>query len=170
MLHWDRGEEHAFVEFPAADLGSFTGALTMEAEHGIKTYHALPHWKVWPDEPPVFTRLPSPSASSARGSEQDGARKVLPDDVINVHTCVEDRVGIERLEVEYRINDGPSTFEEIARGDGQLAIHGKAVFKLRGKVKDGDTFRWRLRASDNRRAWPRDRRLPMFRSVTWRPT
>ena len=95
VLHWDRGEEQAFVEFPAAELGSFTGTLTMEAEHGIKTIHSLPHWKVWPDEPPVFTRLPSPPASSAGWSEQNGADKALPDDVINVHTTVEDRVGVE---------------------------------------------------------------------------
>ena len=56
-----------------------------------------------------------------------------------------------RLEVEYRVNDGPSTFEVVAQGDGKPVLDGEAVFKLRGKVKDGDSLRWRLRASDNRR-------------------
>ncbi len=56
LLHWGPSKNEAFVELPATVVGTFSGTLLMEAEHGIMTEQALPHWKVWPDEPPVFTQ------------------------------------------------------------------------------------------------------------------
>ena len=51
---------------PAAQVGSYSATLVMEAEQGITTVRTLPHWKVWPDEAPVFTRLPQIAADLDR--------------------------------------------------------------------------------------------------------
>lgn len=150
-LQWGPTRQDAFVEFPAAEAGSFSGSLVMEAEHGIATVQALPRWRAWPDEAPVFTQLPQIPAPSAGWHEHDNARPAAPHDAIALRATVEDQVGIERLEVEYRVNDGRSLVEEMAKGDGKLVLHSETTFKLIGKVKEGDVVRFRLRAWDNRR-------------------
>src|SRR5205823_9442692 len=63
-------------------------------------------------------------------------------------------LGVDRVELEYRVNDGPPQFETIAEGQGRLKAEppqGEHAFKLGGKVKEGDVVLFRLRASDNRR-------------------
>jgi hypothetical protein len=147
----DSTQQGAIAVVPTAEVGTFQATLLMEAEHGITTVVALPHWKVWPDEAPVFTRLPHVPAPSAAWSEEDSARPATPRDTIALRATVEDQVGLERLEVEYRINDGASRFEEVAEGRGKLVLDGEAAFSLIGKVKEGDVVRFRLRALDNRR-------------------
>lgn len=149
-VHWGSARQEAWVEVPAAAIGIFGASLIMEAEHGITTVHTLPLWKVWPDEPPVFSQLPRVPAPSVGWSEHDQARTATPHEAIALPTTVEDLVGIDRLEVEYRVNNNPSCFEELAKGDGKLSLRSETPFPLLGKVKEGDLLRFRLRAWDNR--------------------
>lgn len=151
-LRWSEDKQSAHLLLPAGECGAYGGSIILEAEHGITTHHTLPHWKVWPDDAPVFTEMPKIAVSSASVTDPEIAGRVAPHDRVPLRATVEDLVGLDRLELEWRINDGPSQFELLAKGEGRLRISGDFAVKLLGKgLKEGDRFRYRLRASDNRR-------------------
>jgi hypothetical protein len=136
----------AVALLPAMAVGEYSLTLHTEAEHGITSRHELPALTVWGDEPPVFTQQPLPAGVAA-----DKAKPVAPNDVLRLKVVLQDKVGLGPAEVEYRVNDGPSCFEKIADGKGALTVSTEHRLALAGKVKDGDTFRFRIRAADNRR-------------------
>ncbi len=167
---------HALFAVPSLRPGAYDLRLTLEAEHGITTAYDLRPLTVRADEPPVFTMKPDIAGlkpSEARpgwriGADPTGARfnavrtgvaagdarEVTPGDTLPLKLAVEDTLGVDRVELEYRVNDGPPRFETVAEGAGRLKAEppgGAFEFKLAGKVRDGDVVLFRLRATDNRR-------------------
>jgi hypothetical protein len=172
-----KGERtEAYFVVPSLRPGAYDLRLVLDAEHGITTVNELRTLTVRADEPPVFTTRPDIAGlkpAEARADWQVGAdptggrfravrggfnlaqaREVAPTDTVKFKVAAEDTIGVERVELEYRINDGPAAFETVAAGKGRLKAEppqGEYGFKLAGKVKDGDVVFFRVKASDNRR-------------------
>lgn len=153
-VSWSQEKPEATVEILAGELGTFTGTLVLEAEHGIRTQVALPRWKVWGDEAPLFLERPSIPAS-AIGENLETSWQAAPHDPLRLRALLEDTVGLDRLEIEYRLGDGPVQTFLLGDAKDKLQLGVDTFFPLAGKVKDGDVFRFRLRAQDNRRL-PKD--------------
>jgi hypothetical protein len=166
----------AVFAVPSLGQGAYDLRLTLEAGHGITTAHELRTLTVRADEPPVFVTKPEVAGlrpTEARPDWQIGAdptganfsavrggfagehaRDVAPTDTLKLKLSAADTLGVDRVELEYRVNDGPPQFETVAEGKGRLKAEppqGEHAFKLSGKVKEGDVVLFRLRASDNRR-------------------
>jgi hypothetical protein len=162
----------ATAELPALAVGGYALVLHTEAEHHIGSTHELPPLSIWADAPPVFTERPRIAGLKDTEARKDWAvtadavgdhlkpvhaydtsraRQVTPDDVLRLKVAVEDKVGVARAEVEYRVNDGAAQYETIFDAKGTPSASAEYLFKLAGKVKDGDVVFYRVRAADNRR-------------------
>jgi hypothetical protein len=160
------------LQLPALAPGEYDLKLVLEAEHQIATAVDLRTLTVWPDEPPAFTELPRAAGGDATTVRADWAvaadplgdrfnlvrslsagaqaKTAAPDDVLSLKVAVEDKVGVDRAEVEYRVNHGPSRFETLFQAGGTQRGAADHAFRLGGKVKDGDVLLYRLKAADNR--------------------
>src|SRR5262249_28477766 len=95
---------------------------------------------VKPDLPPVVQKF--------TGREE--LKAVTPYEKIQMECALTDDVGIARAELEYRINNGDPIREPVKlTGTGRLEASSQTLFALDGKVKEGDTFTYRLRVEDN---------------------
>ncbi len=130
----------------ATQSGEMKGTLHAIDEHGFAFTLPLPSLRVRDDQPPRFRELLRVSGASP-GSKETVIR---PDDVLRVQTAVEDDEGLSRVEVEFRVNDGPAlTVPWLdAAGKRELKIDGEPP--LPRTLKSGDRLRFRLRAFDNR--------------------
>lgn len=142
-LAWSADRRAVDADVPALDPRTYSLRVTMEAEHQIATVRELGTLRVWADGPPRFIEVPRLLSTSAEETAS-------PDDILPLRVAVEDEVGVDRADVEYRINDGPIQQHEIFRAEGQRQAAREVRFHLAGKVKDGDRLQVRLRASDNR--------------------
>src|SRR5262249_4113129 len=96
-------------------------------------------------------RLSRPPAS-VKASGSDAVQMVQPYESMPVALDLADDVGVDTAAVEYRINDGASSFEPVPlQGRGTRKAGGQLAFPLSGKVKEGDTLQYRFKATDNRR-------------------
>jgi hypothetical protein len=160
-------------EMPALAKGEYEIRLHLEAEHNISTEVDLRTLRIWTDEPPAFTEVPKTPPSDATairagwaiqadplGNKFDATRlpaaivhgKVAtPDDTLRLKVAVEDKVGVDRGELEYRVNEGPSQFATMFQANGLPKGGADFAFALAGKVKDGDVVFYRLRSLDNRK-------------------
>jgi hypothetical protein len=130
----------ARVELPA--VADATYRVRLEAEEGIHTEPDDRALVVQIDKPPKFVKVAMP----------DDAKTVLPYERVPVYVELADDFGVEKAEVEYRVNDGPPAFDAIPLwGEGGREAQGQHVFTLSGKVKDGDSVAYRLKVQDNRR-------------------
>ena len=141
----------AEFELPAKSDGSYQ--LLLEAEHGILTELNPRALTVKIDQPPAFSRVfLGIKPASGKSSSPDDLRVVPAYETVPLEFIVLDDVGVDRAELEYRINDGPAQSEAIELdGRGTLQATGRHPFKLAGKVKEADTVQYRLKAADNRR-------------------
>jgi hypothetical protein len=123
-------------------LSDATYRLVLEAEHGIRTDLEPRTLTAKIDQPPKFVHV--------RGAGE--VKEVNPYDQLSLDIALTDDVGVQSVEVEYRVNKGPSAFESIElKGKGTQQVAGQHRFLLAGKVKDGDELGYRLKATDNRR-------------------
>jgi hypothetical protein len=130
----------ARIDLPARATGRMR--LVLEAEHGITTELPAQELIVTPDRPPVFQRL------SGFAPEP---RMVLASDAVPLEMTIGDDLGVAAAELEFRINDGQVQREPIPlAGAGAKTANGQLSFKLAGRVRDGDTVQYRLRATDTR--------------------
>jgi hypothetical protein len=128
------------IELPARASGKMR--LVLEAEHGITTELPAQELIATPDRPPTFQRL------AGFASEP---RTVLASDAVPLEMTIADDLGVASAELEYRINDGPVQRELVPlAGQGTRTAIGQLSFKLAGRVRDGDTASYRLRATDTR--------------------
>jgi hypothetical protein len=145
----------AALEMPALAVGSYGLRLHAEAEHGITFRHDLPPLTVWADEPPAFTERPRlaglAESDAVGGGAGPNVKRATPRDELRLKVGVEDRVGVGLADVEYRVNGGQPRVEPILDAKGALTASAEHVFRLAGKVKDGDVVHFRVRAADNRR-------------------
>jgi len=145
------------LDIPALATGDYNLRLVLEAEHYVATVVDLRKLAILPDEPPAFTEVPNMAAGDAtavkahRASSADQGTRATPDDLLRLKVSVEDKVGVDQAEIEYRVNDGPSRFETLFEAHGAQKGAAEYLFKLAGKVKDSDILYYRLKATDNRR-------------------
>jgi hypothetical protein len=147
----------AVGELPALASGSYK--LTLEAEHEIRTDLEPRVLTIKVDQPPVFLKAllgTSSSEGPQRGrpaADKEERKVVQPYDVVPVEVALADDIGVERADLEYRINDGKTQAETVAlQGAGTREAAGRLVFRLAEKaLKNGDTIYYRLKATDNRR-------------------
>src|SRR5262249_53507915 len=117
-------------------------SLTLSAEHGIKTETPPMTLTVIVDQPPAFVKV---------GGTTDKMRVVNAYDTVPLDISLIDDFGIDSVILEYRINDGKVKTEPIALdGAGTPIANARYGLKLSGKVKEGDTLQYRLKATDNR--------------------
>jgi hypothetical protein len=176
------------LELPTLPAGKHELKLHLEAERHLVNVVELRTLSIWTDEPPVFTQVPkwalaAAGAAEARWTVQADAlgnsfspvrsltptgqiKSATPDDALGIKAAVEDKVGVGRIELEYRVNEGPSRFETLANAGGTRTAAAEVFFQLSSKVKDGDMLYYRLRAADNRHvaqgafAGPQGQRIP----------
>jgi hypothetical protein len=154
----------ASCELPALAGGSYR--LVLEEEHGIRTELEPRLLKVHVDQPPAFRRLvindkvyvgpeedvkPAPKPSHERTPRED-TKTVVPSESLRVDIGLRDDIGVERAEIEYRVNEGTLQRETIRlQTAGSPEANGQFLFQLAGKrLREGDTLRYRMRATDNR--------------------
>ena len=133
----DRAWVHA--NLPLSISGILT--LTLVADRGVRTGFSIPVGVV-PDTPPRF------ETATGLGI---GPWEVAADEVIRGDLRVRDDLGVAAVRWEYDINGDPKGAVPIplARlGPGWAA--GSFALQLAGQVKDGDTVRVRVLATDNR--------------------
>lgn len=147
VLPLSADQRNATWEVLAQPVGPHAATLVLEAEHGIVSSYSFPAWSVWADESPWFSVAPVLGFASS----DDRPKVVAPDDVIPIKAVAEDQVGVDRIDLEYRINDGPSQTKLLADGQGQLRVATDTAWRLQGLGKDGDIIQCRLRVADNRR-------------------
>jgi hypothetical protein len=139
----------ASVDLSAERCGTFAWTLLIEGEHGITTTVALPGWSVRPDGMPHFT-----TPLHVRGVRNrvlyEKENVVSSDDPLRVQAVVEDAEGLGIVALEYRVNEGPAVSVPWIDAAGQLRVDiDRSLLMPRG-LKEGDRFRFRLRAADNR--------------------
>ncbi|CAN5446939.1 hypothetical protein BH11PLA2_BH11PLA2_15520 [soil metagenome] len=136
-LEADRLSAKAMVTLHTS--GSYRLVLT--GEHGLLTTIAISA-KATSDTPPKFDKAVGIS---------DKAKAIRPDEKIILETAVSDDFKVVTLELEYVINDSlPVTVQVTAKDLGTSKAESKFVFDLNGKTKEGDTLKYRLKATDNR--------------------
>src|SRR5579864_262396 len=135
------GNTTARLEWPAIKSGRF--ALVLEAEHGIRTELPPQSLAVLPDRPPAFVKV---------GGATEQTRSVPAYETVPLDLALADDYGIDVAVIEYQVNNDPVKTEIIPLEEaGQTQISVRYPFKLAGKVKEGDTIRYRLKIADNRR-------------------
>ncbi len=158
--------KEASAELPALAPGNYVVKLFLEAEHNITTAYDLLAVTVWGDGPPSFAEPPRVVGqvemvelhralallqSATLGLQASADTQVAPNDTLPLKVGVEDKVGVDRAELEYRINDGQSRLDTIFQAKGAVSGSAEYLFELAGKVQHGDVLRYRIRAADNRR-------------------
>jgi hypothetical protein len=157
----------ATIELPATATASLK--LVLEAEHGIRTEIADRTLTVQVDQPPAFLNITNKERPKTEWRVQTDAtgtifrperepgredlKAVLPYDTVPIEVDLADDIGVDRAELEYRINDGKPVTEAIPiEGAGTRQAKGKYAFRLGEKsLKEGDILQYRLKATDNRR-------------------
>lgn len=127
----------------AADVGRSSGELRVTTEHGVVTTYRLADATVWADPPPVLSDVRLGNGAPSADWTVD------PDAPLRLVATLDDAVGLGRLDVEWRVNNGPIQVETLAPSEGRR-LSGAWVFSPRGKVRDGDRLELRLRGVDNR--------------------
>lgn len=150
-VQWQAASSDGVCDLVAAASGSFSAELKVELDHDLTAALPIGRWTVHADQPPRFTeslRLQGQGMESSSLTQKQA--RISSDDVLRLQTTVEDAEGLEVIEFEYRVNDGPSQVREWlqARGKKQLAIND--WLPLPKTLKQGDRLRFRLRASDTR--------------------
>jgi hypothetical protein len=180
LLHWPSGKQDngvqalsvepdrmsASIELPALAGGSYR--LILKGENGFDTELAGGALTVKVDQPPAVVRFAGGTRPQSGKSDwkletdatgkdfrpvksDETVQSVLPYENVPITAVLADDVGIESAQVEYRINDGPAQREETTlQGRGTMQATVRHTFQLSGKVKEGDTLRYRLRVVDNR--------------------
>lgn len=155
------------LTLPMLPPGAYQLSVRMEAEQHIATEQDLPALTIRADQPPSFTMLPSffgldvkdgktaktslvPEIAGQPGLDYGQASAIAPGDALHLKVGAADEEGLDRLEVEYRINNGPVQSEILSKAGGDFKIAVEHQLQLQGKIKDGDTVQFRLKAVDNR--------------------
>jgi hypothetical protein len=114
--------------------------IVLEAEHGIRTEYGPCKLIARPDQPPGVTY---------RG--KDELPPVGVNDRVTLNFSAEDDVAVSRAAIEYQVNRGKVAFDKVELRDaGKRVAQTRHDFSLAGKVKPGDTVRYRIVAWDNR--------------------
>lgn len=139
----------ASVDLPAERCGTFACALRIEGEHGITTTVALPGWSVRPDGMPHFSN-PVHVRGVRKRVLYAKENIVSSDDPLRVQAMIEDAEGLGVVALEYRVNNDPVVSVPWVEATGRLRADIDRTLLLPRGLKEGDQFRFRLRAADNR--------------------
>jgi hypothetical protein len=152
------------IELPALADGPYK--LVLKGENGFTTEIAGRDLTARVDQPPAVLKLgginPGQAAwkveADPTGSRfepvKDGSealKAVLPYDTIPLEVSLADDVGVDLAQVEFRVNGGPVQHEDMTLiGRGATEASARHLFRLSGKVKEGDEVRFRIKVADNR--------------------
>jgi hypothetical protein len=138
----------ASFNVPALPPGSYRMSLLLNGKAETQSRQELPALEIWPDEPPGFTEVIVKNTPG--DSLIDQVWTMPPDDAIPIQVMVEDKVGVDKVALEYRINDGPVRTETSVSGKGQTSVSKYFAFRPAG-LKDKDVLAFRLLVGDNRK-------------------
>ncbi len=138
------------VEHRLSACGSFQIALALEMEHGLTSTLPLPSWTVVADTPPRFS-APLRIHGLAPSELLHGEHRIPPQDLVKAEVLAEDVEGLDAIDFEYRINNGPPRLEPWQKAAGKTRLQIADYLPLPRELKEGDQVRVRLRAADNRR-------------------
>lgn len=127
--------------------GSVHGRMEVEAEGGVVFRWPLPEIRVRRDRPPEFLRVEQAVVRPGSTTPAEAA----PDDVLRFSLGVRDDIGLDRVDLEYRIDDGPIVGVPLMAGGKAATFQASPLFSLEGKVKPDQQIRFRMRAVDTRR-------------------
>jgi hypothetical protein len=154
----------ASLVLPALAPGRYLLSIHLQAEHAIATNQTLVELTIRPDRAPFFVESPN-VASNLAPAQAAGKRPVqmkssspagddlrlAPGDAVPLALAAGDAEGIGAVEVECSVNGGPPVTRLLFQAKGQRLIKIKKHLDLRGLVKEGDLFFFRVKVSDNRR-------------------
>jgi hypothetical protein len=132
---------------PALEPGPYRMTLLLEGKEKTISRQELAALEIWPDEPPRFAEVLVKSTPG--DSLVDQIWSMPPDDSIPIQVTVEDKVGVDKVALEYRINNGPAQVQIIVAGMGHTSLSKETVFRPAG-LKDKDSLTFRFLAADNR--------------------
>jgi|GEM_PF-1744166 hypothetical protein len=137
----DNGNTTARLEMTAKVSGRFS--LVLVAEQDIRTELPGQTLTVVVDRPPAFIKVTGVT---------DQPRVVGAYETVPIDLSLADDYGIDSAVIEYRLNNVVEVQTETLTLDepGAVQVSSRHALKLSGKVKDGDTFHYRLRIMDNR--------------------
>jgi hypothetical protein len=124
--------------------GHHEAILETEVEEGVKWKTPLASWSVWADQPPVIVEPLNDGSPSSDRVASVGDR-------LRLKATVEDAVGLESVQLEWRVGQGPVSRMPLHLGPARLRSSVDLLFSLEGKAKEGDRIAFRIRASDGRR-------------------
>jgi hypothetical protein len=133
---------------PSLEPGSFRMTLILKGKDKAVSKHELPALEIWRDEPPRFTEVLINHVPDASLGHRIWS--IPSEDAIPLKVTVEDKVGLDKVELECRINDGPIRIQTLATGLGKIRIDKEILFKPAEEIKNGDSLRIRFKATDNR--------------------
>jgi hypothetical protein len=132
--------QSAKIELPVIKSGRFN--LVLEAEHEIRTELPPQSLNVLLDHQPAFVKV---------SGTTEQLRSVNAVETVPLDLTLADDYGLDKAEIEYRVNEGKVQVEAMSlEGLGTPQAFGAYPLKLTGKVKEGDTFQFRLKIADNR--------------------
>jgi hypothetical protein len=137
------------IDLPSERVGTRVAYLRMEGGHGIVTTHALPAWTIRADSPPRFVQ-PLQIQGVRQRVLHERQHVVATEEPLRVQAAIADTEGLSRIVLEYRINDGPIVAVPWVVADGQLHVAIDRVLTWPKELKEGDRYRFRLCAADNR--------------------
>jgi hypothetical protein len=128
--------------------------VILEAEHGIRTELEPRNLTVKPDLPPSFQKVEiSGAVRRDLLQRRDESLKVLAYENIPLELALTDDIGVDRLDLEYRVNEGmPQTEPLPLEGRDSRKAVSRSQLKLADKtLKEGDQVQYRFKLADNRR-------------------
>ena len=149
VLQMAEDSQSGFIDLPWLPEGDHPLSIRLEDQVTAD----LPRLRIARDDPPVLSKLEVPRTEIVDPSNigETKLREVSPSDILTFNFTAEDKVGLDRVELELRINDLATQSEVLAKADGQLNVSQEFTFALKDRVKDGDVLLYRLKAVDNRR-------------------
>ena len=125
-------------------LGQHEAILETKVEEGVTWRTPLASWSVWSDHPPLIVEPLNDGSASAE-------RVAAVGDRLRLKAIVEDAVGLEQVQLEWRVGNGPVGSMPLHAGKAKARVAADILFPLDGKAKEGDRIAFRLRAIDGRR-------------------
>jgi len=147
---WQKENSPGSVSLIATQSGKHQAKLVLKLEHGLTATLPLGRWTVHDDQPPRFVQ-PLRLQGGAGDLQSSQAYRIAADDSLRLESAIEDDEGLDAINVEYRVNDGPIRIDRWLSGKGRTSMAISDWLPLPKSLKPDDRVQFRIHVSDNRR-------------------